>query len=59
MNNTQNSTNQGPKVAYDYENQAWIENGRYVACAHPASLNCRCYGKLHAGEIAVEKAIER
>ena len=40
------------EIQYDYENQAWILNGLYQACAHPASMNCRCYGKLHAGEQA-------
>ena len=35
---------------YDYENQAWVVDGRYVRCGHPASMNCNCYGRLHAGE---------
>jgi hypothetical protein len=35
---------------FDYQNQAWIENGKYLPCAHPASMNCQCYGKIHAGE---------
>ncbi len=37
---------------YDYKNQAWVVDGRYESCAHPPSMNCRCYGRLHAGEIA-------
>jgi hypothetical protein len=35
---------------YDYDNQAWYQNGVYVLCGHPASFDCDCYGKLHAGE---------
>jgi hypothetical protein len=35
---------------YDYTNQAWVEDGRYVACSHPASMVCGCYGRIHAGE---------
>ena len=35
---------------YDYDKQAWVVNGRYVACGHPAALACGCYGRQHAGE---------
>jgi hypothetical protein len=35
---------------YDYDKQAWYQNGVYVPCGHPASMHCDCYGKLHAGE---------
>lgn len=35
---------------YDYVHQAWVRDGRYVRCGHPASMNCTCYGRLHAGE---------
>ncbi len=35
---------------YDYVHQAWIINGVYEACGHPESMECDCYGKLHAGE---------
>lgn len=35
---------------YDYDNQAWIVNGKYIRCGHPESMNCNCYGKLHEGE---------
>ena len=34
---------------YDYENQAWVKDGVYVACGHPDSWNCLCYGKINAG----------
>lgn len=35
---------------YDYENQAWVEKGKYIRCGHPESMKCRCYGRLHEGE---------
>ena len=35
---------------YDYRNQAWTVDDRYVRCGHPESMNCQCYGKLHEGE---------
>jgi len=38
---------------YDYENQAWVINGRYVRCGHPESTDCDCYGRLHDGETTV------
>lgn len=37
---------------YDYENQAWVRNGRYVRCACSDIIDCQCYGKQHAGEPA-------
>ncbi len=38
---------------YDYERQAWVgADGRYLCCAHPASMHCNCYGRLHYGEKA-------
>lgn len=37
---------------YDYAKQAWVKDGKYVSCAHPAHMNCTCYGKIHAGETA-------
>jgi len=37
-------------TTYDYKNQVWIVDGKYVKCGHPSSMNCKCYGKLHAGE---------
>lgn len=38
---------------YDYANQAWIgTDDRYLSCNHPLSMNCKCYGRLHAGELA-------
>jgi len=38
---------------YDYTHQAWIDTeGRYLPCNHPPTMDCHCYGKLHAGELA-------
>ncbi len=34
---------------FDYDNQAWVADGKYVRCGHPESMNCGCYGKEHAG----------
>lgn len=45
------------KPVYDYTNQAWTVDGQYVRCGHPESMNCTCYGKLHAGEIATGTTI--
>lgn len=42
------------QIAFDYTHQAWLENGKYVACGHHG--NCGCYGKLHAGEPAAAGA---
>lgn len=35
---------------FDYVNQAWTMDGRYIACAHPGK--CNCYATQHAGELA-------
>jgi hypothetical protein len=35
---------------YDYANQAWVVDGKYVRCGHPESMACGCYGRVHAGE---------
>ena len=37
---------------FDYDNQAWTVKGKYITCNHPEKMNCNCYGKLHAGELA-------
>ena len=39
-------------IKYDYTNQAWLIDGHYEPCSHPESMNCGCFGKLHAGEPA-------
>ena len=35
---------------YDYTNQAWVLQGKYVRCGHPVSMNCGCYGLTHEGQ---------
>jgi len=35
---------------YDYTNQAWVLNGQYIVCGHPADMDCGCYGKEYAGK---------
>jgi hypothetical protein len=35
---------------YDYDKQAWVVDGKYVECGHPKTMDCRCYGRIHAGE---------
>lgn len=39
-------------IRYDYDNQAYIVNGRYQRCGHPDDMDCQCYGKEHEGEKA-------
>jgi hypothetical protein len=47
---TSGYTEHWKKNFYDYENQAWVKNGVYVACNHPESMDCGCFGRNHAGE---------
>jgi len=35
---------------YDYDKQSWVKNGVYIECGHPKTMDCQCYGRLHAGE---------
>jgi hypothetical protein len=35
---------------FDYVNQAWVKDGRYIACGHPESMHCNCYGTVNAGK---------
>lgn len=35
---------------FDYANQAWVVNGKYVRCGHLETMNCGCFGKDHAGD---------
>ncbi len=39
-------------IEFDYLNQAWIVDGRYVNCGHPENMNCGCFGRLHANQLA-------
>jgi hypothetical protein len=41
------------EYCYDYRNQVWIKNGKYVRCGHPENMECFCYGREHAGETAI------
>jgi hypothetical protein len=36
---------------FDYTHQAWVIDGRYVACGHPGP--CTCFGKQHTGEVSL------
>jgi hypothetical protein len=42
------------QLAYDYTNQAWVQDGRYLGCGH--SLPCDCYGRRHEGEAVTANA---
>lgn len=39
-----------PINGYDYKNQAWVKDGRYVECGHLPSKACKCFGRIHEGE---------
>jgi hypothetical protein len=40
---------------YDYKNQAWLVDGRYVPCNHIIE-NCKCFGSVHEGQTKEEAA---
>lgn len=42
-----------PSIYFDYDKQAWVVNGVYQRCGHPEIELCGCYGRHHAGELAV------
>ncbi len=42
---------------FDYANQAWVKDGKYVRCGHSEEMFCRCYGRTHEGD-ATETVIE-
>lgn len=35
---------------FDYDNQCWVIEGLVQRCGHPETMDCQCYGKIHAGE---------
>lgn len=35
-------------LTFDYERQAWLRDGRYIACGH-LTPQCPCFGTRHAG----------
>lgn len=37
---------------YDYTNQAWVIDGKYANCAHPAAMKCDCFGRINEGKVA-------
>jgi hypothetical protein len=37
-------------TGFDYTNQAWVQNGRYLRCGHPTEMECDCFGRTHQGE---------
>lgn len=45
------------QYGYDYTNQAWVKDGVYQDCNHPADMNCCCFGRAHKGE-AVRDNVE-
>jgi hypothetical protein len=49
---TSNDEYKGKRLmnGYDYKNQAWVIDGKYVKCGHSEGMNCKCYGKIHYGE---------
>lgn len=49
-------TYNNPNEQFDYTNQAWVVNGKYVRCGHPETMDCQCYGKVHEGESVDPKA---
>lgn len=40
---------------FNYAKQCWIKDGIIQRCDHPESMDCRCYGKAHAGEMSLEE----
>lgn len=46
-----------PTYEFDYTHQAWLQDGRYVACGHKGTIHpCKCYGTLHEGELPAQDA---
>lgn len=45
------------KVEYDYTNQAWVVDGKYVRCGHKP-VNCPCFGTVHEGETPDEANVD-
>lgn len=38
---------------FDYYNQAWVVNKKYIRCGHPDSMECGCYGRINEGKISL------
>jgi hypothetical protein len=52
--NDQRDANGNLINGFDYANQAWVKDGRYVRCGHPESMDCGCFGREHAGEPVID-----
>lgn len=39
---------------FDYENQAWMVDGKYTRCGHPETMKCGCCGRRFAALTAAE-----
>ena len=48
--NDQRDANGNLINGYDYANQAWVVDGKYVRCGHSEDNDCGCFGREHAGE---------
>ena len=35
---------------FDYLNQAWVQDYKYIRCGHPDEMDCSCFGKRHEGD---------
>lgn len=44
---------------FDYDNQCWIVGGKVERCGHPETMNCQCYGRIHAGERATTEQVNK
>jgi hypothetical protein len=40
------------KNGYSYEHQCWIKDFVIQDCAHPATQDCGCFGRMYAGKQA-------
>ena len=45
-----------PLNGYDYTNQAWYMDGKYVTCGHPA-YSFACFACSHAGLMAPTQSV--
>ena len=43
---------------YDYDNQAWVKDGRYQMCGHPR-IDCGCFTRQHENEKITTDVITR
>ena len=39
---------------YDYNNQAWVVDGKYVRCGHK-DTECSCFGRIAEGQETVTR----